>query len=382
MKVICPYCIATDDRPEGMEMVLHSEANIYYYCPRCDSRSPAYRKPNTLDIQEIHKMEGKAKVAAIMRFSPRLKPLTWDEATEDDYYLEIKGEDYIDIALLQGAFATNGKIMPCDNAHFKTHDNDDLKLLGVDYGKTWRCWSRRPSEAERDAAKWDDAEVKVEAEKKVEKEVKQVLLPLDERWQSSDNSVILVGTLEDDLRLDHETASGENIYAGTLLVKRVSETVDKLPVLFPEWLIKDDAPEASALIHVRGEVRSYKDHATGRSHTKVFAQDVRPTRATDVNNWVHLKGELCYVPTYKKTPTGKDICELVVKMYRGVNKYSRINCIVWGSAAQWASKLTIGQKVSIDGRLQSRDYQKLTQYSKYEKRTVVEVSVARIHREE
>ena len=33
---------------------------------------------------------------------------------------------------------------------------DIVKLEGDEYGKTWRCWSARPTEEQRKAVKWND----------------------------------------------------------------------------------------------------------------------------------------------------------------------------------------------------------------------------------
>lgn len=41
-----------------------------------------------------------------------------------------------------------------DCIHFITHSEDDVKLMRSDYGKTWRCWTRRPTDEERRAAAW------------------------------------------------------------------------------------------------------------------------------------------------------------------------------------------------------------------------------------
>lgn len=37
-----------------------------------------------------------------------------------------------------------------------THSKPDLVLRKADYGKTWRCWACRPTNAEREAARWDE----------------------------------------------------------------------------------------------------------------------------------------------------------------------------------------------------------------------------------
>jgi hypothetical protein len=39
--------------------------------------------------------------------------------------------------------------------YYETHNTNELKLLEIDYGKTWRCWARRPTDEERAAAAWE-----------------------------------------------------------------------------------------------------------------------------------------------------------------------------------------------------------------------------------
>ena len=86
---------------------------------------------------------------------PPTKPLTWEEAITDDFYLEQRGDEYVDMALNTLAMSTD---VPepglSDCIHFVTHSEEDVKLMRADYGKTWRCWPRRPTDEERRAAAW------------------------------------------------------------------------------------------------------------------------------------------------------------------------------------------------------------------------------------
>lgn len=89
--------------------------------------------------------------AELAKYTKPIFPLTFIEAMEDDYYLEIKGDEYIDMALNELAFdGDEGFIV------FNTHDEDGVKLMRKDYGKTWRCWDSIPTDEERKAAKWDE----------------------------------------------------------------------------------------------------------------------------------------------------------------------------------------------------------------------------------
>ena len=84
-----------------------------------------------------------------------IKPLSWDEAMGDDAFLEIKGDEYIDAALNLFACCTIDNSLKDGFVYYETHNNDELKFLEIDYGKTWRCWARRPTDEEREAAKWE-----------------------------------------------------------------------------------------------------------------------------------------------------------------------------------------------------------------------------------
>ena len=84
-----------------------------------------------------------------------LKPLSWDEAICDDAFLEIKDDECIDAALnLFACCACDGSVKD-GFVYYETHNANELKLLEIDYGKTWRCWARRPTDEERAAAVWE-----------------------------------------------------------------------------------------------------------------------------------------------------------------------------------------------------------------------------------
>lgn len=139
----CPYC--------GTEMKLHDMGDIFpmlprywYSCLTCHSTSP-----------KVSHSPDAAYDMAQYRYDPPVKPLTWEEAITDDYYLEQRGDEYVDMALNTLAMSTDGPEPGLrDCIHFVTHSEEDVKLMRFDYGKTWRCWPRRPTEEERRAAAW------------------------------------------------------------------------------------------------------------------------------------------------------------------------------------------------------------------------------------
>lgn len=108
------------------------------------------REPDVLmadALELINQLEAK-----LAEYEKPLVPLTFEEAILDDSFLERNDGSCVDMAL--NDFAVN---MPDEGFMLLTvHGDDDLRLDRDDYGKTWRCWSRRPTDEERRAAKWDD----------------------------------------------------------------------------------------------------------------------------------------------------------------------------------------------------------------------------------
>ena len=155
-RVFCPWC------GKSMFYCINREERIeFFLCGVCNAQSPTV-KGNGAGTKKYYAWDGRettAREEALKRYVPTLHPLTFEEATEDDYYLERKGDEDIDVALNQFAtFTLEGspRIEDYDFIVFTTHDEDGLKLRRADYGKTWRCWSRRPTPEERAAIPWEE----------------------------------------------------------------------------------------------------------------------------------------------------------------------------------------------------------------------------------
>ena len=69
-------------------------------------------------------------------------------------------------------------------------------------------------------------------------------------------------------------------------------------------------------------------------------------------------GALCKAPSYRTTPFGREIADLMLAVNRSYGKSDYIPCITWGRTARYAANLKIGDKVQLVGRFQSRNYQK------------------------
>lgn len=94
-------------------------------------------------------------------------------------------------------------------------------------------------------------------------------------------------------------------------------------------------------------------------------------------NIVELEGYLCKTPIFRETPQGRQIVDVMLAVNRPYpsNRTDYIPLIAWGYIAERISKLEIGSKIWIEGRVQSREYEKQIDNFQVEKRTAYEVSV-------
>ena len=91
-------------------------------------------------------------------------------------------------------------------------------------------------------------------------------------------------------------------------------------------------------------------------------------------NRVELSGTICKEPTYRRTPMGREICDLMLAVNRNYGRSDYLPCIAWGAGAAEAREWEVGRRVSLVGRLQSRQYIKVENGESLEK-TAFEVSV-------
>ena len=115
------------------------------------------------------------------------------------------------------------------------------------------------------------------------------------------NQVTVMGEIASEFEFSHEVF-GEGFYMLELLVKRLSDSFDRIPVMISERLID--------------------------------------------------------VTVYRKTPLGREIADMLVAVNRPYGKSDYIPCISWGRNARFASNFEVGSRVHIWVRIQSREYVK------------------------
>lgn len=191
--------------------------------------------------------------------------------------------------------------------------------------------------------------------------------------EHSNNSVILRGELMGLPEFSHEN-HGRKFYRFMLEVPRLSGTVDRLPIVAEETLIHRIDPCGGEMLTVTGQIRShnYRFDGSRRLLIFVFAQSIVAEDGVPINE-VILEGPLCREPTYRRTPLGREICDVMLAVPRGYRRADYLPCILWGRTAQELSQCCVRDRVRICGRLQSRIYTKQTADGAVE-RTAYEIS--------
>lgn len=187
------------------------------------------------------------------------------------------------------------------------------------------------------------------------------------------NQITLRGSLHALPAYSHEN-HGRRFFRFTLEVPRLSGAVDILPVIAEETILNAVDPSGGEMLTVVGQIRSHNIRMDGKRHLLifVFASSIIAEEGEPLND-VILNGFVCREPTYRRTPLGREICDMMLAVPRAFNRADYLPCILWGKTAQQGAQCHTRDQVVISGRLQSRIYTKLTEDGAQE-RTAYEVS--------
>lgn len=174
------------------------------------------------------------------------------------------------------------------------------------------------------------------------------------------NSIILRGSLKELPQYSHEN-HGRKFYRFILEVPRLSGTVDLLPVIVREDILFPLDPSAGSMLTVTGQIRSHNLRENGLRHLLifVFATQIHIEDGPAINE-VNITGTICRAPTYRRTPLGREICDVMLAVTRSFHRADYVPCILWGKTASDISQCQIRDRIAITGRLQSRLYNKQT----------------------
>ena len=173
---------------------------------------------------------------------------------------------------------------------------------------------------------------------------------------------------------------GEKFVRFYIGVKRTSGNVDLLPVIVEEK--QTEGLKIGKYVYVEGRYSSFNKHENGKSHLILEIKEGIISYGNEQErdeNKIILEGYLCKPPVYRRTPSGKEICDLMIACNEyDLRRTDYIPCIAWWKEAREAADFKVGDFVKIIGRIQSRIYHKKLSGDEVELRTAYEVSIGRI----
>lgn len=193
------------------------------------------------------------------------------------------------------------------------------------------------------------------------------------------NQAVLLGQAAAQAQPSHAN-HGMAYFVFPLEVERLSGATDTLNVVCSEELLSACPVQSGKTYRVTGEVRSFNNRSGIGSRLVItfFAKTLVPAQGSH-DNHLELSGVLCKAPTLRRTPLGREICDLLLAVNRRYGRADYLPCITWGALARSCGELTVGDTVHLTGRLQSRIYHKL-QGDREDERTAYEISVLTLER--
>ena len=199
---------------------------------------------------------------------------------------------------------------------------------------------------------------------------------------NENNKVTVMGEIVSEFSFSHEIY-GEGFYMVDILVPRLSESADLIPLMVSERLLDVKADYRGMNAKVSGQFRSYNRHEERKNKLvlSVFVRDwefIDEVERSEMTNHIELDGYICKEPVYRKTPLGREIADILLAVNRPYGKSDYIPCISWGRNARYANEFDVGSRCRVIGRIQSREYMKKLSEEQVEKRVAYEVSVSKL----
>ena len=174
------------------------------------------------------------------------------------------------------------------------------------------------------------------------------------------------------------SSRGQDFYSFPLEVRRLSGNSDTLNIVLRKGLLESLEPGGEEKLCVTGQLRTFNNRrgVGAKLIISVFARELCFCQEEDAN-LVRLSGTLCKEPNPRTTPMGRDICDLMLAVNRRYGRSDYLPCICWGARAREAAAWSVGTRLSLEGRIQSRAYIKMTPEGPVEK-TAYEVSATEL----
>lgn len=189
-----------------------------------------------------------------------------------------------------------------------------------------------------------------------------------------ENEVRLCGVIQSEPEISH-ASRGREFLRFILEVRRLSGNTDSLNIIIPKDRLPENGIHLGDPFYVLGQLRSFnsKNEDGRRLIISIYALEIERLHEEAHANDVVLKGVICKQPVLRKTPLGREICDVMLAVNRHYGRADYLPVILWGQTARCLSELEIGDEIRVQGRIQSRVYIKTINEQQFE-RVAFEVS--------
>ena len=193
----------------------------------------------------------------------------------------------------------------------------------------------------------------------------------------NNNTVLIKGKIVKLPAYSH-SVMGEGFFEMYVEVKRLSDETDILPVTISERFI--EGFNLGDEIGISGQFRSYNKLEGEKSKLMltIFVKELIDPNDISAVNQINMVGYICKEPIYRTTPFGREICDVLLAVNRAYNKSDYLPCIAWGRNARFVKDLSVGEKLEVQGRIQSRRYQKKVDGNEVESKVAYEISLSSV----
>lgn len=188
------------------------------------------------------------------------------------------------------------------------------------------------------------------------------------------DEVEISGFISEEVKYSY-SKDGVYYYNTVISTGRLSETFDHIPLVIPGYLL---LPVKGDYIRIKGKFvsRNQKEGLITRLVLYVLVQELSEAEDNEYYDVAKLHGFICKQPYYRKTPLGRKICDVLIAVNEDRKSYY-IPTIFWGMSASWIRHKPVGTEIKVEGRIQSRTYEKKYEDGTSEIKTAYELSVSK-----
>ncbi len=202
--------------------------------------------------------------------------------------------------------------------------------------------------------------------------------------KSNTNEVYIAGKVATQPQKSHQV-EGSWFYEFNVKIERLSDNHDLIPVIISERAFQANPVKLGDQVHYKGEFRSLNKQGDTKNKLVLYTFVKEVLKEEDVKNLpnvqdaqniniIKITGFICKKPIYRVTPFKREICDVIIAVNRPNKKSDYIPCIFWGRDAGYIASKNVGTKLELEGRIQSREYQKKSENGDIQTKTAYEVS--------